>query len=170
MDSWINKKVFVGNTDNHGVGTFALEKIKRGEIVMMQGGCIVHKDIFDTNPEYDKYSYHCFQVEKDFYICPKSLIREDFEAIFNVNHSCDPTCGFHGQLTLIALRDIEKGEEITFDYAMTDMGSENDGWSDMKCLCCSKKCRGFITGKDWQKKELQEKYKGFFSNYIQDLI
>jgi len=37
-----------------------------------------------------------------------------------VNHSCDPNCGLVGAVLVVAMRDIEPGEEITFDYAMSD--------------------------------------------------
>ena len=37
-----------------------------------------------------------------------------------VNHSCDPNCGIVGAVLLVARRAIEAGEEICFDYAMTD--------------------------------------------------
>ena len=52
--------------------------------------------------------------------------RDGFKNLYldasRINHSCDPNCqlatsAFHsGQVTAIALRDIEIGEQITFDY------------------------------------------------------
>ena len=42
--------------------------------------------------------------------------------ISKVNHSCDPNCGIKvnetGAHDFVARKDIEVGEEITFDYAM----------------------------------------------------
>ncbi len=40
----------------------------------------------------------------------------------------------------------------------------------MECFCQSAICRKTITGNDWQLPYLQEKYIGYFSDYIQDLI
>ena len=37
-------------------------------------------------------------------------------------------------------------------------------------LCGSANCRGTITGKDWMKKDLQEKYKGWFCWFLQRKI
>lgn len=167
--SWISPKVEVRDAGTKGIGTFAKEKINRGEIVIVQAGKMITDADFD-NPLYTPYAYHCFQVEKDIYICPVELERKKFDGVFNVNHSCEPSCGFKGQITLVSMREILSGEEITYDYAMTDMGSKELGWEDMTCLCGSKNCRSKISGEDWKIPELQEKYRGFFSRYIQDVI
>jgi uncharacterized protein len=36
----------------------------------------------------------------------------------------------------------------------------------VKCKCRSSNCRGTLTGKDWQRPELQERYAGYFSAYL----
>jgi len=71
---------------------------------------------------------------------------------------------------MVSMRDIAVGEEITFDYAMSDVRPEEEEWEDMTCLCNSDKCRRTITGQDWKLLELQQRYAGFFSRYVQDLI
>jgi SET domain-containing protein len=63
----------------------------------------------------------------------------------------------------VALRDIHAGEELRHDWATTD-----DDDYEMVCGCGAKTCRGISAGKDWQKKELQRKYHGFFSWYLQE--
>jgi hypothetical protein len=83
-----------------------------------------------------------------------------------VNHSCDPNAGIYGQIALVARRDILPGEEICFDYAMSD-GSPYDQFD---CQCGSSLCRSRITGDDWQRPELWERYAGYFSPYIQRRI
>ena len=85
--------------------------------------------------------------------------------MMHLNHSCDPNLGIQGQIVFVALRDIEKDEELTFDYAMTD-----DEVYEMKCNCGTPHCRGIVTGKDWMRKELQKKYDGYFSWFIQKEI
>ena len=37
-----------------------------------------------------------------------------------INHSCEPNCGLLGQMLLVAMRDIARGEELCFDYATCD--------------------------------------------------
>jgi len=83
-----------------------------------------------------------------------------------LNHSCEPNCGAYGTSSVISLSDIAIGEELTFDYAMTD-SSEYDQFD---CACGKLNCRGKITGKDWQKSELKEKYNNYFSAFISKLI
>eukprot|EP00978_Attheya_sp_CCMP212_P042737 scaffold265886_cov50-Attheya_sp.AAC.2 len=63
------------------------------------------------------------------------------------SHSCDPSCevrvaAVHGQLQLAmtTLRDVEQGEELTFDYnAVTESLNE---YQSAICLCGHVKCRG----------------------------
>ena len=65
----------------------------------------------------------------------------------------------------VALREIATGEELTYDWATTD-----DAAYAIKCRCGSAACRGIITGKDWQQKDLQQKYRGLFSWYLEQKI
>jgi uncharacterized protein len=81
------------------------------------------------------------------------------------NHSCDPTIGIQGQIVFIALRDIQPGEELTHDWATTD-----DGTYTMRCNCGAQNCRGMITGQDWRRQDLQEKYRGYMAWYLQRKI
>lgn len=66
------------------------------------------------------------------------------------NHSCSPNCeaqNVDGEIWLVSLRDIEAGEEITFDY-----GYALEHWEDHPCLCGSDNCVGHIVRKeDWSK-------------------
>jgi hypothetical protein len=67
---------------------------------------------------------------------------------------------------VISMADIEVGEELTFDYAMTDSSQ----YDEFKCFCRKENCRGKITGKDWQDSILQSMYKNYFSSFITKLI
>ena len=82
-----------------------------------------------------------------------------------INHSCDPNVGFAGNIVLVAMRDIRPVEELTTDYALFD---DYDG--SMPCQCGAPGCRGVITGHDWQRPDLQRKYRGYFSWYLQRRI
>ncbi|GMP79538.1 hypothetical protein CsSME_00035035 [Camellia sinensis var. sinensis] len=66
-----------------------------------------------------------------------------------INHSCDPNCRtekwmVNGEVCigLFALRDIKKGEEVTFDYNYVRVF----GAAAKKCVCGSSQCRGYIGG------------------------
>ena len=67
---------------------------------------------------------------------------------------------------LRAMRAIAPGEEICYDYAMSD-GSPYD---EFECTCGTPDCRRQITGEDWRRPDLQKKYAGWFSTYLQRRI
>jgi uncharacterized protein len=64
------------------------------------------------------------------------------------------------------MRDIKVGEEVCFDYAMSDTMP----YDEFECGCGQPTCRGNISGNDWQKPELQKRYAGFFSPHVQRRI
>ncbi|MCK5580970.1 MAG: SET domain-containing protein-lysine N-methyltransferase [Candidatus Omnitrophica bacterium] len=67
-----------------------------------------------------------------------------------LNHSCDPDCEtdiIRGHIWIIALRDIEKGEELTYSY-----GYDFEDYQEHKCCCGSKRCVGYILAEEhWPK-------------------
>jgi hypothetical protein len=65
----------------------------------------------------------------------------------------------------VALRDIQPGEELTHDWCTTD-----DDTYETVCTCGSANCRRLLTGKDWQRPELQARYRGYFSTYLANKI
>ncbi len=102
------------------------------------------------------------QVDEGLYL----VTPVDDEPADFINHSCDPNAGLQGQLTVVAMRDIAPGEEVCFDYAMTDASP----YDQFNCSCDTPLCRGQVTGNDWMLPELQERYRGFFSTYVQKRI
>jgi hypothetical protein len=68
------------------------------------------------------------------------------------------------------MRYIEKNEEVTFDYAMCLHRVEGLPPYRLECLCGSDNCRKMITDDDWKISELQKKYDGYFSWYLQEKI
>jgi len=67
-----------------------------------------------------------------------------------INHSCDPNCEteiIRGHIWIIALRDIKKGEEISYNY-----NYEIEDYKDHACQCGSNRCIGYILDEDqWPK-------------------
>ncbi len=104
------------------------------------------------------------QVADGLFVGPLREEERDAGMIWS-NHSCDPNLGVRGQVVFVALRDIDPGEELTHDWAMTD----DDDYT-LPCRCGSGRCRGVITGKDWQRKDLQERYHGYMSWYLDEKI
>lgn len=87
-----------------------------------------------------------------------------------VNHSCNPNCGVRlndsGACDFVARAEIEKGDEITFDYAMRNYTIE---YFPDHCLCGGIDCRGTITGWKDLSEEQKARYKGFIVPYLIEL-
>ena len=64
------------------------------------------------------------------------------------------TVGIGLHLVLPPRRDIAIGDELTNDYATSTDAPE----FEMACSCGSLQCRGVITGNDWRRPDLRERY------------
>jgi SET domain-containing protein len=160
--SYISPKAAVKNSAIEGRGLFAVEPIARGEIVCIKGGYIFDRQsLIQVQTALGPAE---IQVAEDFFIGPRKQEERDGGMIFS-NHSCAPNIGVRGQIVLVALRDIDAGEELTHDWAMTD-----DDDYEMECKCGSADCRKIITGKDWMRKDLQEKYRDSMSWFLLEKI
>lgn len=135
---------------------FARRRVEAGERLAVWGGRVVGRDALDSLS--DEARSLTLQVEEGLYLAPVGPP----DPADLVNHSCDPNAGLRGQITLVAMRTIEAGEEVCFDYAM----SEGSSYDDFPCACGSARCRGQVTGDDWRRPELWERYEGFFSPYL----
>lgn len=162
MQSYISPKTEKGlPSDIHGRGFFSKDFIKKDEVVAIKRGHVLTKEELD---KLDIGGGVALKIGDDSYLSPKT--QDEFEkSMIFINYSCDPNLGMKGVDTVVAFRDIESHEELTLDYAMLA-----DDETSMKCQCHSKNCRGLVTGKDWKLPELQKKYKGYFTDYIQGKI
>ena len=164
MFSWMNPKLEIRETNRYGKGVFAKEKINKNELLTIFGGYIIMAKEELAYPE--KYNDTGLQISDDFVI--SSGKRKECTDFFN--HSCKPNAGFNGQIFLVSMRDICKGEEITFDYGMVLYRTKGIKSYKLKCLCGSKKCRGYITDNDWKNLDLQRTYKGYFQYFLSSKI
>lgn len=161
MITYRSQKTKIKKSGIQGKGIFAVEKIKKGEIVAIKGGQILTMKQFEKLKKFPKE--FCLQIEEEFFIGSTDGSNVKNTAIF-INHSCDPNAGLKGQITYVALRDILPNEEITQDYAMSFACIQ--AYGDMVCNCGSKNCRGKLTENDWKSKNLQKKYGDHFSTYL----
>ncbi|OTB15757.1 hypothetical protein K445DRAFT_317400 [Daldinia sp. EC12] len=162
-------------TKNRGWGVRSTVDIKKGQFIDKYMGEIItaqeanrrraeshiaqRKDVYlfaldkfsDPNSYDDRLRGPPLEVDGEFMSGPTRF----------VNHSCEPNMrifarvGDHADkhlhdLALFAIRDIPRGEELTFDYVDGVDDSENDALDpdkqkDMtRCLCGSKGCRGYL--------------------------
>ena len=134
----------------HHQGLCAARNIKIGEkIIEYIGKKITHKQA-ENNTKYG------FDVTYLFTINKKYLLDGDFK--FNtarlINHSCDPNCEVTGaglKLWIVAINNIKKGEELSYDYGF----GYDEHYKDYVCKCGSKNCCGYIVreGSRWRIKK-----------------
>jgi hypothetical protein len=133
-----------------------------GEIVCVKGGYIFTRAaLAEVAPVLGPAE---IQIADDLFIGPRELDEREGAMIFS-NHSCEPNIGVQGQIVFVALRQILPGEELTHDWATTD-----DDEYTLECRCGAPTCRRLVTGKDWKIPDLQRKYRGLFSWYLERLI
>lgn len=160
--SYLSPKAAVQISPIHGRGLFAVGEFQPGEIVCVKGGYVFTRAVLDQIAPFLGPAE--IQIADDLFIGPRRSEEREGGMIFS-NHSCDPNIGVQGQIAFVALRHIAIGEELTHDWATTD----DDNYT-VTCRCGAPCCRGVITGKDWRRKELQRKYQGNFSWYLQRKI
>jgi uncharacterized protein len=183
MFSWMNSKLEIRETIKYGKamtaitngsskvyrkdsrcnkGVFAKEMIEAGENLAIFGGRVI--------PISEETGDWGIQIDEDFVINAYEPNTSLMEESFFFNHSCEPNAGIKGQIFLIAMRDILKDEEITFDYAMCLHETKGASPYLLECHCDTSNCRCVITDNDWKIPELQRKYNGWFSWYLQEKI
>lgn len=120
----------------HDAGCYTTTAIKEGARVVEYTGPRI------TIEEADERYFDCERTYLFGLTDEKHVIDGNSVAAF-INHSCDPNCEadeFDGRVWIIAVRDIEAGEELTYDYNLYD-GEDDD---PSLCLCGVKKCRGSL--------------------------
>ncbi len=156
------KKVVQSKIAGHGL--IAIEPISIGEIVAIKGGHIIDLKLFEERCE-SLVGMSILQIDDNFVLAP--LEKDEIEdVVIYINHSCNPNIGLRGEITFVAMRNINIGEEIVIDYAMI----QNNNDEAMQCNCGAETCRKIITGHDWSHKDLQEKYGRYFSAFLREKI
>ncbi|MGK7866344.1 SET domain-containing protein [Falsiroseomonas sp. E2-1-a20] len=80
-----------------------------------------------------------------------------------MNHSCEPNTVWADDETLIAARDIAAGEEVTFDYATSDV---HVWWrAKWRCRCGAPSCRGVVTGRDCLDPSFAARHRGHLPSW-----
>jgi uncharacterized protein len=157
--SYRSPKTEVRDSKIHGRGLFATADIVKDEIVAVKGGHIVDRKTLrqKITPRLGPVE---IQIDDDLFIAPVADEERELSMLY-LNHSCNANLGVRGEITFVAMRDIRSSEELTHDWATTD----DDDYS-IECKCGATNCRKILTGKDWQRPELQRRYAGYFSNYL----
>jgi hypothetical protein len=162
--SWITPKAAKGGVSAiEGQGVHAVEVIAGGEVVAVKGGHILNGPAVAGLPDAIRDS--AFPIAADRFLA--ALTRDEYDGVMmRVNHSCEPNVGMGGNVLLVSMREIAAGEELTIDYALF-LG---DPGFAMECRCGTAACRGVVRGTDWMRTDLRERYRGWFSWWLQRKI
>lgn len=161
--SYLSPKVKIGPRFQ-GKGLFAIKEIESGEVIIdFTNGPGQFVSTREADLLYEQGNDYMIQVDDDLFFVASN--EEEVEEADFVNHSCDPSCGIKGSLQIVARRPIQPQEEITIDYVMCESSEYR-----MNCRCGAAQCRKVIIGDDWKRKELQRRYKGYFSEHLKRKI
>lgn len=160
VKSYLSDKIEIKQSSIHDYGMHAKEHFKKGEVVFIKGGHVLKREQLYSSGVIN--SYHPIDDE---YCLGATNAEEENGIKLYINHSCSPNCGLRGEITFVAIKDIEKGEELKFDYALLD----NEDYS-FECKCGSENCRSIVTGYDWKLQEIQNKYYDYFAAYLKEKI
>lgn len=129
----------------HDWGLFALETIEKDEMVIEYIGELIRQHLSDIREKrYEKMgigSSYLFKLDSELVI---DATKRGNLARF-INHSCDPNCcakvievGKKKKVVIYALRKINVGEEITYDYKFPHEEEK------IPCRCGSAKCKKWL--------------------------
>tara|TARA_B100000609_G_scaffold199687_1_gene206536 strand:+ start:12736 stop:13254 length:519 start_codon:yes stop_codon:yes gene_type:complete len=149
MDS---SKIQLKKTKKYGLGVFASKPIKKGEVLAEFDGKIYDEDFEDWTTDLQNHTVQC----------GPERWRDSKGWARYFNHSCEPNCGIRGLYKIVAMRDIKKGEHLTWDYEMT----EKSDWWRMRCRCGSPLCRKRIGNFENLPEERRQSYRGFISWWL----
>lgn len=136
----------VQNSPIHGSGCFATRFIPAGTRIVEYTGEVISNKEADRRAEERNDDSHTF-----FYTLNKRKIIDGGaggnESRY-INHSCDPNCEasiVRGHIYINALRDIQPGQELTYDYHLyVDRRLQKGERAIYTCHCGSPKCRGTL--------------------------
>lgn len=136
----------------YGKGVFADRIIAKQEPILEIP--FIPEDTMDFHKaaELEAQGGHVYviQIDTDRYLDPRPPARY-------LNHSCNPNAGLMeqaGKFIVVALREIQPEEQITFDYS-TDC---DENYFTMECKCGNPLCREVVGDFKNLPSDLQQKY------------
>ena len=141
------RRIQVRRSGVHGKGVFAVQKIAEGETIIEYVGEVINwKEALRRHPHDPKDPNHTFY----FHIDENRVIDAKVGGNSSrwINHSCDPNCEADeedGRVFIKALRNIEPGEELNYDYGLIiDEPYTKKLKAEYPCWCGAKLCRGTL--------------------------
>jgi len=137
----------------HGRGVYATRRIGNEEKIIEYVGELIEKE--ESGKRGTRQQEHATKSGDAAVYIFNLTNRYDLDGNFPwntarlINHSCEPNCEAWSsgkKIFIHALKDIEAGEELTFDY-----GFDVECYEDHPCLCGRGGCVGYIVSREqWQ--------------------
>ncbi|HWJ23541.1 MAG TPA: SET domain-containing protein-lysine N-methyltransferase [Gemmatimonadaceae bacterium] len=143
-----------------GRGAFATRRIRPGARIIEYLGEHISRDEGDRRYDDEHMGrHHTFLFALDDGSVIDAAVRGN--AARFINHSCDPNCQAieeDGRIFIEAIRNIQPGTELTYDYAYerTDDHTDEDE-ALYVCRCGAPNCRGTILAPVEKKKRKKAK-------------
>ena len=150
-------------------GLRATEPLRRGQFVDTYRGEVIAKEEADRRADLGAKGKDSYLFTLDKFTGEEAYMYEIDGEFFGgptrfINHSCDPNCVVYVvsrnknnpllyEIAFFAYRDIDAGEELTFNYRDHDGGEENEeregtdeavGEDSIPCLCGARNCRKWL--------------------------
>lgn len=145
------KKIATRKSTIHGNGMFAVAAIAKGtRLIEYKGQRRTHEEV-DAGDGGDIESGHTFLFTlNDAWVIDANI---EGNAARWINHSCEPNCEAvlvededapkNSRVFIEAIRSIQLGEELTYDYGITLAQRHTPRLKAIwACRCGSKKCTG----------------------------
>jgi uncharacterized protein len=133
-------RIEVRESGVHGHGVYAMQSIPKSTRIIEYTGQRVSWE-GAPNDENDPHTFN-FGLDNGEVINPEI----DGNDARWINHSCDPNCEAieeDDRIFIDALRDIQAGEELFYDYALEiDEPITEESKKKFACQCRSLNCRG----------------------------
>jgi SET domain-containing protein len=140
--------LIIRSSSIHAAGCYTVRAIKKGKRVCEYDGPRFAKDEADERYK-DRDITYLFSCGDD-----NKTVIDGFGIAMFINHSCDPNCeseNVDGRIFVVAIRNIEAGEELTYEYNLYDSEDEHQ-----HCYCGAKKCRGTMFSEDEVKRRAKK--------------
>ena len=160
-ESWLHPAVEVRPSEVAGRGLFATADLPAGTVVSRLGGRLVDTAELRGLLAAGASSVDSVVVDDDLHL----LLAPGGDNRF-ANHACDPDLGWVDSYSLATLVDVPDGAELLHDYAMSVVDPD----FVLRCHCQSYRCRQMVEGTDWRIPQLQRRYAGHWTPYVQRLI
>jgi uncharacterized protein len=140
-----SRRIAVRRSGVHGKGVFAVEPISEGDrLIEYKGERISWKEALRRHPHDPNDPNHTFYFALEEGGVIDGKVKGNSARW--INHSCAPNCEaeeIDGQVFVNALRDIEAGEELFYDYGLVIDAKQTEKLKrEYECRCGAKKCRG----------------------------